>query len=134
MDLRSHTLSEKECEHIRQVFERARTLGGIAMSAAKRRNYESWFRTLARRGVTTVEAMSDPDGIAKTFGQLFPNPMTRAQFIRSILHYLTWLTDEEYEVEYGKIDRETTVAGLKALVTQANRERKLNAPNAAPSE
>jgi hypothetical protein len=123
--------SEAE-ERLNRALQRVLTTGGLPMDDKQRKSYMGWLRTLARRGHLKESFLMDGDGVGDAFTLYFPNPVSRAQYIRAILIYLSGLTVDEWQKEYPQLysQRETLIRSLKGYITSANQERKANAANA----
>jgi len=125
-------------ERLDRSLRRVQTTGGLPMKEKQRKCYMGWLRTLTRRGHLQESFLLDDDAINQTFKIYFPNPVSRAQYLRAILMYLSGLTSDEWQAQYPQLvlERERVILSLKSHITSANKERKSNsnAANATPGE
>ncbi|KAJ3026715.1 hypothetical protein HDV00_011645 [Rhizophlyctis rosea] len=87
---------EDDKTRIHTIMSRARRPGGIPWSDETIGKLTTWFRTLLKRGCTSPSFLRDADSAVRTFEGKFPNPMTRCQYTRTFLTYLSALTDDEF--------------------------------------
>jgi hypothetical protein len=115
-------------ERVMSIIARVRRIGGLPMPSRPLDQFQSWFRTLAKRGYTQPDFLRDEELVRQTFRRDFPNTMTRSQYVRGFLMYLTGLNDDEFAVEFPGIDREELVKRLQSVGTEANKEREKERP------
>jgi len=115
-------------ERVTSVIARVRRTGGLPIPARPLDQYQSWFRTLAKRGYVEPDFLRNGDRVRQQFRRDFPNSMTRAQYVRGFLMYLTGLDDAEFAAEFHDLDREGIVRRLQAVSTEANKERRTKEP------
>jgi hypothetical protein len=111
-------------QRIRSVISRVRATGGLPPPQAQINQLSTWFRTLTTRGYVAVDFLSNADRVNSKLKGDFPNAMTRSQYLRAFLRYLTGLTDSEYETEFPNLDRRELVTLLQDLSRDANKERR----------
>ena len=111
-------------ERVTEVIARVKRIGGLPIPPKPLYQYQSFFRTIAKRGGTSIEFLSDKDLMRRSYREQFPNPMTRSQYVRGFLMYLTGLTDKEFSEEFPGLSREDLVRRLQAIGTEANKERR----------
>jgi hypothetical protein len=111
-------------KRIRSVISRVRATGGLPPPQSQVNQLSTWFRTLTTRGYITVGFLSDAERVSSRLRGDFPNAMTRSQYLRAFLRYLTGLTDSEYETEFPNLDRRELVTLLQNLTRDASKERR----------
>jgi hypothetical protein len=117
-------------ERVMTVLGRVRRMGGLPLTDAQKKQFQGWFRTIAVRGHTTEDFLKDPDYVSKTYRESFPNPMSRGQFIRAFMMYVTGLTNEEFHEEYPSLTRESVTELMKKVNAEANQEvRRIRYPS-----
>jgi len=119
-------------ERVLTVFGRLRKAGGVPWSETQIKQLAGWFRTLSSRGFTDQGFITDREGVVRTFEKAYANPMTRCQYTRAFLLYLSGLTDEEYKQEYTTVSRADIASLMNDITRRAGVERrsqkKANAP------
>jgi hypothetical protein len=121
-------------ERVTEVIARVKRIGGLPIPPGPLYQFQSLFRTIAKRGGTSVEFLNNRDLMRRAYREQFPNPMTRSQYIRGFLMYLTGLTDEEFSDEFPGLSREDVVHKLQAISTEANKERRTTIARSASEE
>lgn len=109
-------------DRVRCIIGRVNLLGGLPPTEAYTEKLSTWFRTLATRGHTSAEFMSDPELVRETFEKSFPNPSTRSHFVQSFMKYLSGLSEEEYNTEYPNLERRQVVTLLQSVTRGASME------------
>ena len=124
-----HLRHEYDRQHVNEILSRVRGSGGLPLSEKAKEQFHVWLKTLMKRKFNTPEFLSDPDTVLDTYKSNFPNPMTRGQYVRSFLAYISGLTDEEFAVFYPNFPlpegRYTLVSTMRRITTEANSERKM---------
>jgi hypothetical protein len=110
-------------ERIKQVLSRVRSAGGLTAPEKQIEGLTVWFRTLVKKGYTKVSFLSDREEAGKAFVAAYPNPMTRQQYMRAFIRYLSGLHDDEYETEFPGLDRTQLVTLLQGVTSAATKER-----------
>jgi len=86
---------------------------------------------LATRGLTKPAVLENLDSAVQGFENSVPNPVSRAQYIRALLNYLSGLTDVEFADEYPTLTRQSLTDTLKMVSRRAGEERRSKkTPNA----
>jgi len=111
-------------DRVKGVISRVRRTGGLPWGPAQIETLTSWFRTLVARGLTNEEVFAQEGVAISEFSNAFPNPVSRAQYVRAFLNYLSGLTDEEFSHEYTVMSRDELVNQLKTVSYQANAQRR----------
>jgi hypothetical protein len=111
-------------KQIKQVLSRLRKPGGIPWSDKQLEQLTSWFRTLVIRGLTKQEFFENGQEVQRTFKESFENPMTRCQYTRAILLYLTALTDAEFSQQFPDLTRTHIADTLNEITRQAGVQRR----------
>lgn len=119
-------------KRIKGILGRLRKPGGLPWNDKQVEQLTTWFRTLANRGYTKSSFFSDPDNVVTTFEAAFTNPMTRCQYTRALLLYLSGLSDAEYEGEYPNIERRNIASILNDITQRAGIQRRRNKTANAP--
>jgi hypothetical protein len=124
-------------ERVDEVLSRVLMLGGVPPTKAYNAKLSSWFRTMVKRGHASPEVLRDQDGARRTFEEAYPNPSTRATYVKSWLKYIQGLTEDEFKQEYPDLDRREAVALLQSITRAALTQRKqqnlaLNGPLNGP--
>lgn len=112
-------------KRVKSIIARVRRPGGIPWGDAQVDKLTSWFRMLATRGLTEGAVLANPKVAAQKFEESFPNPVSRSQYIRAFMNYLTGLTDAEFDVEYPTVERNHLVDLLKSVTHRAGVERRI---------
>lgn len=114
---------KKEKERVKEILSRVRSAGGLKPPESQIDRLASWFRTLAKRGWTGVAFLKDAEGARKSFETAWENPMTRQQYMRAFMRYLSGLNDDEYEAEFPGLDRQGLVTLIQSVTGAATKER-----------
>lgn len=127
-----NTLHDRK--RVKAVLTKARRPGGVAWSDAQTEQMTSWFRTLVMRGLTNYKLMSDGLSFKSAFEKTFPNRMTRCQYKRTYLAYLSGLTEEEFATEYPDLQRDYVVALLNDVTRIPKGPQSSQTPNAPQTQ
>jgi hypothetical protein len=107
---------------IHEMAGRLKGPGGIPILESRRKRIQSWLQTLDKRGYLSSAFLSNGQEVRSTFIETFPRPATRAQFLRTILQFISAFTEEEFKNDFPNLNRGRVVEELRSIAADANRE------------
>jgi len=115
-------LTDKEA--VCAVMRRSRKTGGVLIKEPQVQQFQSWFRTLSRRGYVEPSFLRDADRAKRTFRTEFPNGMTRGQYVRSVLTFFSGLDDDDFPLYFPGLDREEAVNLLLEIGSEGSKDHR----------